>query len=227
MYNTDLTIDSPILQVVFMTIHVDTFDYIRVAKGWLLKWYIPWWRMALFADLKIRIGYSSYEISRRHHPTFRLFPSDILSPFIRHRFNNQRCSIAPYPLAFRAVYTHERTSFTHTTTTYTHKRKSFTHTTTSYTHKRNQSTRKNSSAWLICEPQMPHFVPPNDLFTNKFDMDAHSDCHRYLSKKTYSRHPSNDVRARKHTLVTYRPIVGQCNQSEAMLSFRPSKVQSI
>ena len=125
--------------------------------------------MALLAVLKIRIGYLSYEISRHHHPTFLLFPSDILSFFIRHRFNNQRCSIAAHPLAFRAIYTHERTSFTHTTTTYTHERKSFTHTTTSYTHKRNQSTRKNSSSWLICEPQMPHFVPLSDLFTNKFD----------------------------------------------------------
>jgi hypothetical protein len=114
--------------------------------------------MALLAVLKIRIGYLSYEISRHHHPTFLLFPSDILSFFIRHRFNNQRCHIAAHPLAFRVIYTHKRNRFTHTTATYTRKRNRPTHTTAAYTRKRNWFTHKNTSKWLICEPKVPHFT---------------------------------------------------------------------
>ena len=130
--------------------------------------------MALLAVLKIRIGYLSYEISRHHHPTFLLFPSDILSFFIRHRFNNQRCHIAAHPLAFRVIYTHKRNRFTHTTATYTRKRNRPTHTTAAYTRKRNWFTHKNTSKWLICEPKVPHFIPPSDLFTNKIPIYHHT-----------------------------------------------------
>ena len=116
--------------------------------------------MASLAVLKIRIGYSSYEISRHHHPTFRISPSGTHFPFIRHRFNNQRCRIAAHQLAFQVIYTHKRNRFTHTTATYTRKRNRFTH--------------KKSSAWLTCEPQVPHFMPPSDLFSNKFPTYHHT-----------------------------------------------------
>ena len=123
--------------------------------------------MALLAVLKIRIGYLSYEISRHHHPTFLLFPSDILSFFIRHQFNNQRCHIAAHPLAFWVIYTHKRNRFTHTTAT-------FTRTTATYTRKRNRFTHKNTSGWLTCEPKVHCFMPPSDLFTNKFPIYHHA-----------------------------------------------------
>ena len=123
--------------------------------------------MALLAVLKIRIGYSSYEISRYSHPTFRISPSGTHFPFIRHRFNNQRCRIAAHPLAFQVIYTHKRNRFTHTTATYTR-------TTAAYTRKRSRFTHKNTSERLTCEPKVPHFMPPSDLFTNKFPIYHHA-----------------------------------------------------
>ena len=88
MYDTNPTTYNRILQVDFMTFHSDTFGHSTIVTYWQLTRYITWWRMALFAVIKIQIRYSSYKISRHLHPTFRLFPSDIPFPFIRHRFND-------------------------------------------------------------------------------------------------------------------------------------------
>ena len=103
-----------------------------------------------------------------------LIPSDILSSFIRHRYNNQRCRIAAYPIAFRVIYTRKRNRFTHTAAAYTRKRNRFTHTTTAYTRKRNWFTHKNTSEWLICESKVSHFMPSSDFFTNKFPIFHHA-----------------------------------------------------
>ena len=147
--------------------------------------------MASLAVLKIRIGNSSCEISRHPHPTFRLFPSDILSSFIRHRFNNQRCRIAAHPPAFRAIYTHKRNHFTHTTATYMRKRNRFTH--------------KNTSEWLTCEPKVHCFMPPSDLFTNKFPIYHHAKSGTFgnLHGKKWTGNASFFTKYRKGTFLHY------------------------
>jgi hypothetical protein len=164
MYDTNLTTDNRILRVDFMTFHSDTFDHLIIVTYWQAMIYITWWRMALFAVLKIRIGYFSYKISRHLHSIFHRFPSDIPSPLIRHRFNHQNCPISAHSHTIRLIFTHGRKSFTHTTTTYTRERNRSTHTTTTYTHERNRSTHTNASKWTLRKPKVSHFVLPDDLY---------------------------------------------------------------